>query len=286
MRKHEMEIEISAPASKVWKVLTTAEGIAAWFAPGASVEPGAGGKMTISWGEGMEVISRIAIWKPERHRQIATDRPEPAPPSVIDYFIEGRGGATVLRLVHSGFGASADFDAEYESTGYGWPIFMKLLKHGAERGIDSCRNVTIMRMLSESPETAWEKLVAQAAGEMQGGVERHRDSKGHCAIEFPSQRSAMLSLFCDGCGGATAVTVMWLLYDVSAKDADAVRDRWTALLGPRVRTGGCYVSIFLTTLPSTSVSRKSRPCGGTSAAASRQDDCRIIGLKTDDRAVR
>ncbi len=40
----------------------------------------------------------------------------------------------------------------------------------------------------------------------------------------------MLGLFCDGCGGSTAVTVMWLLYDVSAQDADAVRERWTGLL--------------------------------------------------------
>ena len=230
MRKHEIEIEIAAPASEVWKALTTAEGIASWFAPGAAVEPGVGGTMTISWGEGMEFTNRIAIWEPERHLQTASDRPEPAPPNVIDYFIESRGGATVLRLVHSGFGASAAFDAEYESTGYGWAIFMKLLKHSAERGIHACRNVTILRMVNDSPQGAFEKLMAQAAEEIRAGVERHRSGKGHCAIEFPSRGGAMLSLFCDGCGGSTAVTVMWLLYDVSAQEADAVRESWTALL--------------------------------------------------------
>lgn len=77
MRKHEIEIEIAAPASEVWKALTTAEGIASWFAPGAAVEPGAGGTMTISWGEGMEFTNRIAIWEPERHLQTNSDRPEP-----------------------------------------------------------------------------------------------------------------------------------------------------------------------------------------------------------------
>jgi hypothetical protein len=84
--------------------------------------------------------------------------------------------------------------------------------------------------LDDSPQGAFEKLTAQAAEEMHAGVERHHDGKGHCAIEFPSRNGAMLSLFCDGCGGATAVTVVWLLYDVPAKDADAVRERWTALL--------------------------------------------------------
>ena len=230
MRKHEIEIEIAAPASEVWKALSTAEGIASWFAPGASVEPGAGGKMTISWGEGMEFTTGIAIWEPERHLQTTSDRPEPAPPNVIDYYIESRGGTTVLRLVHSGFGAEADFDGEYESTGQGWAIFMKLLKHSAERGIDVCRNVTIMRMVSDSPQEAFDKLMAQAAKEVQAGVERHRSGKGHCAIEFPSRNGAMLSLFCDGCGGSTAVTVVWLLYDAPAKEAEAVREHWTAVL--------------------------------------------------------
>ena len=230
MRKHEIEVEIAAPASEVWKALTTAEGIASWFAPGASVEPGAGGKMTISWGEGMEFTTHIAIWEPERHLQTTSERPEPAPPNVIDYFIEGRGGATVLRLVHSGFDASADFDSEYESTGHGWAIFMKLLKHSAEHGIDTCRNVTILRMVNDSAQGAFEKLMAQAAEEVHAGVERHRSGKGHCAIEFPSRHGAMLSLFCDGCGGATAVTVVWLLYDVPAEGAGAMRERWTALL--------------------------------------------------------
>jgi uncharacterized protein YndB with AHSA1/START domain len=230
MRKHEIEIEIAAPASEVWKALTTAEGIASWFAPGAAVEPGAGGKMTISWGEGMEYTNRIAIWEPESHLQTASDRPEPAPPNVIDYFIESRGGTTVLRLVHSGFGASADFDAEYESTGHGWAIFMKMLKHSAERGIDTCRNVTIMRMVNDSAQSTFEKLMAQAAEEIHDGVERHRSGKGHCAIEFPSRKGAMLGIFCDGCFGATAATVVWLLYDVSAQDAGTVRQRWTALL--------------------------------------------------------
>ena len=111
---------------------------------------------------------------------------------MIDYFIESRGGTTVLRLVHSGFDASADFDAEYESTGYGWAIFMNCSSTVRSSGIDACRNVTILRMVNDSAQDAFEKLMAQAAEEMDAGVERHRSGKGHCVIEFPSRNGAML----------------------------------------------------------------------------------------------
>lgn len=228
MRKHEMEIEIAAPPSEVWRAVSTAEGIASWFCPISAVTPGAGGSVTIGWGEGMEATSRIEIWEPDKHLRVVSDRPEPAPPGVIDYLIEGRGGTTVMRLVHSGFGEGADFDGEYEGTGAGWPLFLAMMKHSTERGIDSCRNVTIMRMLSDTPAAAWEKLLAQAGDEIQGGVERIRTKGGNRCLEFPG--GAMAGLFCDACGGAAIVTIMWLLYGVTAEEAERVREKWTAVL--------------------------------------------------------
>jgi uncharacterized protein YndB with AHSA1/START domain len=229
MRKHELEIEIDAPASEVWKAISTAEGIASWFVP-AKVEPGAGGKITLIWGEGMESTSRIEIWEPEKHLRKVDDRPEQALPSVMDYVLEARGGKTVLRLVHSGFGASADFDSEYEATGAGWPLFLQMLKHNAERGIDSCRNVTINRFLKEPAESAWKKLKPRVDAEFEKGVTRRNEHPGHWCVEFPEQGGKMTSVFCTSCGGATAVTIMALLYGVSESEEQAERGRWTGIL--------------------------------------------------------
>ena len=225
MRKHDMQIEIAAPAAEVWKALTTGEGIASWFASGTTVEPGAGGKMTVSWGEGMEFTQRIEVWEPERQLRLVGDRN-----MVVDYTLEARGGTTVLRFVHSGFGDSADFDGEYDATGIGWQMFFQMLKHSAERGIDVCRNVTIMRMLNEPVESVWEKLLPHVSAELQQGVTRLSDQRGHWCVEFPTRGGQMVSLFCDSCGGATAVTVMSLLYDRSAADADADLAHWTGIL--------------------------------------------------------
>ena len=53
-RSHETSIEIRATPAEIWKTITEAEEIIRWFAPEASVTPGEGGKMFISWGAGME----------------------------------------------------------------------------------------------------------------------------------------------------------------------------------------------------------------------------------------
>jgi len=231
MRDIELEIEIAADAAAVWEALSTAEGIMSWFAPIARVEPGAGGTTYIKWGEGMEGSQRIEIWEPDRHLRIVGDRPAPAPPSVVDYFIEGRGGNTVMRLVQSGFGESASFDDEYNSTRAAWAVFLQMMKHSVERGVAACRNVSVFRILSDPPDAAWEKLMTIAAAEMKEGTQPHFNPQGHCCcLEFPERQGAMLSIFCEKCSGQSMLTLTWLLYDVSAEEAESVRARWAAML--------------------------------------------------------
>jgi uncharacterized protein YndB with AHSA1/START domain len=219
-----MEIEIAAAVEDVWQAVSTAEGFTSWFAPEAGVKPGAGGEVFVKWGEGMEGTQRIEIWEPNRHLRIVGDRPEPAPPSVVDYLLEGRGGTTVLRMVHSGFGETADFNSEYDATGTAWPLFLKIMKHSVERGIGTCRNATVFRMLQESPAAAWERLTPHMTG-----AARHFDPVGHCCShELPD--GTLVNIFCETCGGTAMLTIMNLLYGAPASKADAARERWTAIL--------------------------------------------------------
>ena len=52
-RSIEKAVTIDAAPDAVWKALTDAEEITRWFAPDARVTPGQGGKVWLSWGEGM-----------------------------------------------------------------------------------------------------------------------------------------------------------------------------------------------------------------------------------------
>jgi len=99
------------------------------------VEPGVGGGITVGWGPGMEFTQAIEVWEPEKHLHAGR----------VDYYIEGNGDTTILRLVESGFGDDAKFDGEFESTGKAWPVFMTMLKRSAEAGVDSCTNATTFR---------------------------------------------------------------------------------------------------------------------------------------------
>jgi uncharacterized protein YndB with AHSA1/START domain len=158
-RQHELEIEMNATPERVWQALSTAEGIASWFAPVTRVEPGVGGSVFVQWGGGVEGSQRIEAWEPERHLRLANDRAEGAPPSVVDYFLEGKGGSTVLRLVHSSFGPRASFDDEYEATGSAWPVFLRMMKRSVELGSGWCRKATVFRILDCSREECWDTLM-------------------------------------------------------------------------------------------------------------------------------
>lgn len=250
-RQHELEIEMNATPERVWQALSTAEGIASWFAPVTRVEPGVGGSVFVQWGGGMEGSQRIEAWEPERHLRLANDRAEGAPPSVVNYFLEGKGGSTVLRLVHSGFGPGASFDDEYEATGSAWPVFLKMMKHSVELGSGWCRNATVFRILDCTREECWDTLMGPrglAAGQaiahaVPGGALAVRDASGEtlhalvrhsgnwlCCLEFPGLRDAMLSVFCENGGGKAMLTLTWLLYDAPQGDAEAIRNRWSAFV--------------------------------------------------------
>jgi len=228
MRQHEMEIEIDATVEQVWEAVSTSQGIASWFAPDVKVEPGVGGSVIVSMGPGMEATSRIEVWEPNQHIRIVADRSEGAPPSVIDYYVESRGGSTVMRLVHSGFESTAKFDGEFESYGRGWPVYLKIMKHSVEHGVASCTNIMIFRMLSVPHTEAWEKMLA-GTPEMQQGVSKlFNAAHGSCIVEFPDRKHALLVVCCEKCGDSSMLTLMWLLYGATPAEAEQVREDWTS----------------------------------------------------------
>jgi len=223
MRKHELKIEVAATPAELWKALTTAHGIQSWFAPIARVEPGVGGGITVGWGPGMEFTQAIDVWEPEKHLHAGR----------VDYYIEGNGATTILRLVESGFGDDAKFDSEFESTGKAWPVFMTMLKRSAEAGIDSCATAATFRFLDIASVEVWHRLIAekQFCDALVGGTVRHFDPRGCYCVDFADK---MLSVFAENCGGKTALTVTWLLY--GRTDANAWRERWGQLIDKTVGT--------------------------------------------------
>ncbi len=152
----DVSIEVDAPASAVWRALTEADELTRWFPPMARVVPGVGGSIFLSWGEGVEGTATIEIWEPNRKLRVVEG------PMAIDYLIEARGEATVLRIVHSGFGADASFDDQYDATLGGWSYFLYNLKHYLERHRGQPRHMISVRLpLTGTREEAWPDLIGE-----------------------------------------------------------------------------------------------------------------------------
>jgi len=157
----ERELEIGASPAIVWKALTDARELTRWFPLDARVTPGQGGEIWMSWQGLYEGGSRIDVWEPERHLRIAFPADGPAP-LLTDYYLEGAGGGTVLRVVTSGFGAGTDWDEMYDGVSAGWDFELRALRHYLERHLGSDRVVALVTAPypREGREAAWQRLTA------------------------------------------------------------------------------------------------------------------------------
>jgi uncharacterized protein YndB with AHSA1/START domain len=121
------EIEVEASPEDVWEAIATGRGIDGWFlGSGNEVEPREGGRVRINFGEGGSGESTITAWDPP-HR--FAYRGETGPDGALhafEYVIEGHGGSTVVRLVHSGF-LGDDWEAEYDGLNEGDFMYLHLL---------------------------------------------------------------------------------------------------------------------------------------------------------------
>ena len=167
-RSIELEIEIDAPPEVVWKAITEAEELVRWFPMEAKVDPGEGGRMWVSWGEGIGYTSRIAIWEPNKRLRNIDEAPADAPPMpvevALEYEIEGRGGRSILRLTHSGFSADAEWDQFIDSITAGWTYFLRNLKHYLERHRGVARHlIKWRRPLTVAAAEAWRMLADPSA---------------------------------------------------------------------------------------------------------------------------
>ncbi|MBM3736748.1 MAG: SRPBCC domain-containing protein [Acidobacteria bacterium] len=237
-RKHDIELEVAAPRELVWQAITEGAGITRWFAPEAQVEPGEGGSVFLSWGPGMEGKAPITIWDPGR-RFGWTEHQGSERPRTVELTLAGEGGSTTLRLVHSGFGADASFDAEYESTHGGWHTFLAMLRFGLERHPGTpAKNVTVMRMSELAPADLRGRLAAatgtgsvtegarhqvRLAGQALDTTVLRAPQPGYVCLSVDVWADAILSLFAENCGGASVLTLVAILFGESAEREPEVR---------------------------------------------------------------
>lgn len=237
-----VETEVPGTPEEVWQAIATGAGITAWFVP-SQVEEREKGSVVLDFGPGMESKGEIQEWDPPRRFTVENkEGMGPGSPTVADeWTIEARAGGTCrVRVVHSWFASTDDWDKQYEGVEQGWPAFFRILKSYLVhfRG-QPCMQVPLMAFSSEPREKAWAGLTQSLglAGARIGqsvkssgdaprlvAIVEHEGATAYPELMLRLEQPApgIAHLFAMPMGGQTCVSVRLYLY---GKEASAVATR-------------------------------------------------------------
>lgn len=247
----EMELLVPGTPEQVWHAMATGPGYTAWFVK-SEVEPRVGGTLRFDFGQGATSTGEVTTWEPPyRFGYVERDWEQGAPPVATEITITSRSGdRCVVRMVHSLFTTSDDWDDQVEGFEGGWPAFFAALRvyltHFVGAGATS-----FMAMTPASGDTlaVWQRLgdalglaganvgerrtAASGPESLSGIVEHvHQDSRQRnvlLRIDAPSPGMLLLGTYDQGvtshsaAGPSTNVSVCRYFYgdDADARAADA-----------------------------------------------------------------
>jgi uncharacterized protein YndB with AHSA1/START domain len=235
-RSAEGQIEINATAEQVWQTLTDERELVRWFPLDAKVEPGPGGSFYLSWLNEFAATTEIQVWDPPRHLRTAWSFHEEGPTQVTDYYIETKGGRTVVRAVTSGFPLDPSWDGWVEGTERGWTFELRSLKHYLERHAGEPRHVVYLRRHTPlSNQEAWARLSGEPelapwfTGQQ---VFDKRPASQYCAVvNDPADALFRLSVEPGGPGADQREIVLWLsAWGNQERRVGQLRTRWAGVL--------------------------------------------------------
>ena len=122
--------EVPGSPEQVWEAIASGPGITAWFVP-TEVDGREGGTTTSNFGPGMESVAKITAWEAPRRFVAESDGElgEGGGPVATEWTVEARSGGTcVVRVVHSWFASSDDWDKQFEGHEHGWVSFFRILR--------------------------------------------------------------------------------------------------------------------------------------------------------------
>jgi uncharacterized protein YndB with AHSA1/START domain len=159
-RSVEAEVEVPGTPEDVWQAIATGPGISSWFVP-SEVEERKGGKAVSHFapGDSMDSAGTITEWAPPRRFVVETQE---GPGTVAsEWTVEARAGGTcVVRVVHSWFASTDDWDDQMDGHTHGWVAFFRILRlylahFRGQHGV----SFQLMATASEPKEAAWDALV-------------------------------------------------------------------------------------------------------------------------------
>jgi uncharacterized protein YndB with AHSA1/START domain len=129
-RSVQVEVEVPGTPEEVWQAIATGQGISSWFVPAEfEMKDGKPVAVILNFGPGMESRSPITAWDPPRRFAAQGEGWGGSPGIADEWTVEARAGGTcIVRIVHSLFADTDDWDNQLEGTEKGWPAFFRILR--------------------------------------------------------------------------------------------------------------------------------------------------------------
>ena len=245
-----VETEVPGTPEEVWQAIATGPGITAWFVP-AQLEEREKGSIVMDFGPGMESKSEIREWDPPRRFTAENqDGMGPGSPAMAtEWTIEAKAGGTCrVRVVHSWFASTDDWDHQFEDVEQGWPAFFRILKtYLAHFRGHPCIQIPLMAFAPGPKEKAWAELTQSLglAGAQTGqtvkspgrapriaALVEHAGPDAHPELMLRLEQPApgVAHLFAMPMGGQTCLSVRLYLYGDGARVAATEAQVWRAWL--------------------------------------------------------
>ena len=255
-RSVQVEVEVPGTPEEVWQAIATGPGISSWFVPAEFEErDGKPVAVTLNFGPGMESRSVVTAWDPPRMFAAQGEGWGGSPPIADEWSVDARGGGIcVVRVVHSLFASTDDWDNQLEGTESGWPGFFRILRIYLThfRGQRSA----MMQWIAPAAGTeadAWETLTAALgvkgvrAGQrctapagvptLSGVVEHVSQRPCNALLRLDQPGSGAAALGAVNFGGSIMVTLSFYLYgDQAAGTVARETPLWQAWIQERFPT--------------------------------------------------
>jgi len=161
-RSIQVEVEVPGTPEEVWRAIGTGAGISSWFVP-STVDERAGGEIVCSFAPGMDSRAKITAWQPPHHMAAESSDYGPKAPTIAsEWYVEAKSAGTcIVRVVHSLFAETDDWDGQLTGLESGWPAFFAMLKvvltHYRGMPVHSIHEHSFT---SGSGEALWAKMTA------------------------------------------------------------------------------------------------------------------------------
>lgn len=252
-RSVQAEAEVPGTPEAVWEAIATGPGISSWFVP-AEVDGRLGGRTVCHFGpdDSMDSVATITEWQPP-HRYTA-ETEEGQRTVATEWIVEAKAGGTcTVRVVHSWFADSDDWDAQFEGHAAGWLSFFKILRLYLEHFPgETSAVVQVAAQSGDTVAAAFERLTGPL-GIAHGSEGRTIAADGAApelagevleALNTPEGFSVILRLDRPGraiahmigfpMGGPVYVSVRFYLYGAAAiAKAGEIEAAWNAWLAER-----------------------------------------------------